>query len=853
MGPFSKKTTKEELSEAPQVEELLKNLEFHKTLQSIITRIAAAASLRDILVDIKEDIRNLFKIHILTIYLIDRPKNEIFTQWDDGREIRFPINYSTLAGCVAQKKRMVHIADAYNEHEIRKIHDLLAIDRTMDKKTGIPTGQIIAAPIMHDHLVLGVLEIMNKKGGDDITDYHQIFLDEIIVALSKALFAHFSFAEIKQRQGAKYQTLIESGLITSIDLDNVLKEATESGEEIASILMARYAISKTDIGGALASHYSCPFVAYSDDLPIPRDLLIGIEKYTLLNMMWVPIKVVKGIIHVAIDDPSDHIRKSKIEDILETKSIQYDVALASDILRYINRFYYSAEEAIPENGIPQADRISKQPPPRSLDTQDDRQTARPEVRQTSPPTKREPSLSTDRVVHQNTSRATPYRQPITPTGPGLASSVPPKNTIEPAGGKPSERPQPIQPKSGDGHQTDSPSLEPLSGIVYQAYSRHASDIHLEPDPVARQVTLRMRIDGQFSGSQTISLAEYETLARQIKTLSHCGALDTPTLQHGKLSLKRPSGDDLHLRVSLIPTRSGMEDIVIHLSNRLRKIPLELLGLSEKAYTDMVTLLRQPRGLILITGPVESGVTTTLHACLDNINSQEVKIWTAEDPVEIVQAGLRQVQIDPQKGWDFPAVLHSFLQADPDVMMVSRIDDPATAKLSMKASVKGLLVLGSLWAESIPDAIERCLEMAKDSHLLFADAILAIVQQRLIKTLCPKCKEKYHPGQEEYIELSRLYGKENFERLHPPYSNALGFFRPKGCPDCRQTGYLGRTCISETMIFTSQIKRMIRRKESPALIYEEAVKSGMTTLMQDGITKVIQGLSDSRHVRLSCLG
>lgn len=394
-------------------------------------------------------------------------------------------------------------------------------------------------------------------------------------------------------------------------------------------------------------------------------------------------------------------------------------------------------------------------------------------------------------------------------------------------------------------------FQPLTNLINNAYSRRASDIHLEPDPQTDQVALRVRIDGQFSTLQALSSDEYETLTRQIKTLANLDAGNTSIIQNGKLSLRRPAGDEIHMRVSFIPTRTGREDTVIHISTRLRKMPLELLGLSQENYTDLVNILRQPRGLILVTGPADSGMTTTLHACLDNINTPSMKIWTAEEPIEIVQDGLRQVQIDPRKGFDFTTVLNSFLTADPDIIMASRINDRTTANLCMQAAIKGCLVLGSLWAESIPDTIERCLDM-ETGHLLFADAMLAIVQQRLIKTLCPKCKEKYHPSHEEYEELSQIYGKDSFEKLNIPYSDAFSLFRPKGCPSCGQTGYLGRMCVSETLIFTPQIKRMIRRKESPLLVYQAAVTSGMTTLMQDGIRKVLQGYSDSRHVRLACL-
>ncbi len=855
----TKKVQKEELSEAPQVEELLKNLEFHKAIQNITSRIMAAESIADIVVNIKEDIRKLFDIHVLTIYLIDKTRKEIFTVLDDGRQYRFPINNATLAGYVAQRKKMVHISDAYNEREIRRLHETLTIDRSMDKKTGISTGQVIACPIMRDNLICGVMEIMIKKGGDKIDDYNQIFLDEITGVLAKALFAQLNFTEVKQTQGVKFESLIQKGILTSDQMDKAIKEVAETRNDLASILMERCNVSRESIASALSAYYACQFISYSEDIPIPRDLLIGIEKYTLTNMMWVPLKVVKGKIHVITDDPFNQTRRNKIEDILETRSIRYDVSIAADILQFIDRFYPSDKQGV--RPLQTSDSPSPQKPfdPENIPLAQVKNEDENTVKSVQPetPVNLEPAdefsdddsfagiiktkksaLSSDKISSSLAFRTEEPSKIEKEKFPDIDDLADIRRRVQ---SKPVVSASPA----------DDQLPQPLTSIITEACGRRASDLHFEPDPQANHVTLRIRIDGQFSTLPSLTYPDYDTLTRQIKVLANLEEQNSSSIQNGKLSLKRPSGHDIHLRVSFIPTRTGMEDTVVHISSKLKKMPLELLGLSEKDYTDLINILRQPRGLILMTGPAHSGLTTTLHACLDNINTPGVKIWTAEEPIEIIQAGLRQVQIDAHKSFDFAGVIQSFLTADPDVIMSSRIDTPATAKLCMQAAIRGRLVLGSLWAESVPDAIEHCLEM-QTGHLVFADAMLAIVQQRLIKTLCPKCKEKYHPSHEGYDELSEIYGKDAFEKLNIPYSNAFSLYRPKGCPDCNQTGYTGRMCVSETLIFTPEIKRMIRRKESPQRVYEAALTSGMTTLMQDGIIKVLQGHSDFRHVRLACL-
>jgi type II secretory ATPase GspE/PulE/Tfp pilus assembly ATPase PilB-like protein len=875
ISTYNQKTQKEEISEAPQVEELLRNLEFHKAIQSITGRISSAETIEEIVVDIKEDIRKLFNIHILTIYLIDKGKKEIFTLERTGnevKEIRFPMDTSSFAGFVAQRKKLLQITDAYNEREIRKINDALSFDSSLDKIYGVVTGQIIASPIVCDGIVLGVIEIMNKKGGDKIDDYQQIFLDEISGFLAKALYTHLNFALAKQKLGTKFDALIQNGAIAPAQMDKALKEANATKEDIATILMEQYHISKNDIGAALADHFACQFSAYDDELPVPHDLLIGIEKSSLVNMLWVPLKVIKGRIHLIIDDPSDHLRKSKIEEILETNSIQYDVALAADILKFIDRFYSSQEnetqvdeefsEPSPENQFEpenivlpptKTDEIIIRPVAKTKQDNGVTSVSQSEVSQQKDVMAEESAKLIDAIELEPEPKPKPKLETHAEDLSG--DKTRPQDEQHPVVEKPSlqiaDIKNVLKKPAVVIHQSKNNIPQVLTDFIIEVSGRGASAIHFEPDPDTNIVRMRIRIDGQFLTHHTMTYGEYETVMNQLKIAANLNVQNRTIIQNGKLILKRPSGDEIKMRVTFIPTQSPLEDAVIHISSKTRKIPLELLGLSERNYTDLVNILQQPRGLVFIVGPTGAGITTTLHACLENINTPDRKIWTAEEPIEIRQNGLRQVQIDPQKGFDFPKVLRSILNADPDVIMVSQVHDPDTANICMKASINGCLVLSTLRVENILDAIERCLDMGIN-HLVFADAMLSIMEQRMIKTLCPKCKEKYHPSQEEYEELAETYGKDAFDKLNISYSYNFNLFRPKGCDTCGQTGYSGRMCVSEIFIFTSQIKRMIRRKESPESIYSTAIAQGMTTLLQDGISKVFQGHSDSRHVRLSCL-
>jgi type II secretory ATPase GspE/PulE/Tfp pilus assembly ATPase PilB-like protein len=237
--------------------------------------------------------------------------------------------------------------------------------------------------------------------------------------------------------------------------------------------------------------------------------------------------------------------------------------------------------------------------------------------------------------------------------------------------------------------------------------------------------------------------------------------------------------------------------------------------------------------------------------LRNINTPARKIWTAEDPVEISQHGLRQVQVQPKIGFDFATAMRSFLRADPDVIMVGEMRDFETAKIGVEASLTGHLVLSTLHTNSAPETIVRLLEMGIDP-LNFADALLCVLAQRLVRTLCKNCKEAYHPSKDEYNEMIEVYGEEQFAKLNLPYKDDVVFHRPKGCDECDKTGYRGRMGIHELLVASDNIKRMVQKKETAESLRNASIAEGMTTLLQDGIIKAIQGHTDLKQVRRVCI-
>ncbi len=401
-------------------------------------------------------------------------------------------------------------------------------------------------------------------------------------------------------------------------------------------------------------------------------------------------------------------------------------------------------------------------------------------------------------------------------------------------------------------EEDSAVVQLVNKIILDAFARGASDIHIEPYPGKQNTMVRIRVDGACTVYQTIPFAYRNAVVSRIKIMSDLDIAERRLPQDGKIKFKKYGGKDIELRVATIPTQGQMEDVVMRILAAGEPIPLSKMGFSEHNYENFIASVVKPYGLILVCGPTGSGKTTTLHSALAYINKTETKIWTAEDPVEITQKGLRQVQVKPKIGFNFAAAMRSFLRADPDVIMVGEMRDKETTHIGIEASLTGHLVFSTLHTNSAPESIIRLLDMGMDPFN-FADAILCILAQRLVRTLCPDCKKEYNPSKEEYDELVREFEPELFEKtVNIPYSNDLALFKPAGCELCNNTGYRGRMGIHELLTGTDPMKVLIQRRAKMEEIRDQAVLDGMMTLKQDGIEKIFAGHTDLLQVRKVCI-
>jgi type II secretory ATPase GspE/PulE/Tfp pilus assembly ATPase PilB-like protein len=400
-------------------------------------------------------------------------------------------------------------------------------------------------------------------------------------------------------------------------------------------------------------------------------------------------------------------------------------------------------------------------------------------------------------------------------------------------------------------ETDSAIVQFVNKMIYDARKKRASDIHIESQPGKHTTEIRFRIDGACTPYQTVPYQHKRALVSRLKIMANMNIAEKRLPQDGKIQFKRFGGEDMELRVATLPITAGVEDVSLRILDSGGLISLEMLGFNDIILNRFKQLIEMPYGVVLVVGPTGSGKTTTLHAALAHINLPESRILTAEDPVEITQKGLRQLQIQPKIGLTFASAMRSFLRCDPDVIMVGEMRDQETARIAIEASLTGHLVFSTLHTNNSAETVTRLLDMGIDSFN-FADAVLGILAQRLVRTLCEDCRESLHPTEEESNNLAREYGEEEFTHLKIDDAANLALYTAKGCDKCNNTGYHGRIAIFELLVGSDEVKRLIQLQRPTGEVHEQAKKEGMVTLKQDGILKIFQGITDLAEVRKVCI-
>jgi type II secretory ATPase GspE/PulE/Tfp pilus assembly ATPase PilB-like protein len=417
---------------------------------------------------------------------------------------------------------------------------------------------------------------------------------------------------------------------------------------------------------------------------------------------------------------------------------------------------------------------------------------------------------------------------------------------------------------------DNELVKLVNKVIVDAYNQGASDIHIEPYPGKAKTEIRFRKDGSLGPYIEVPSSYRAALAARLKIMCDLDISEKRKPQDGKIKFKKFGPLDIELRVATIPTAGGVEDIVMRILSAGEPLPLDKMGFSATNLERLQSAVSKPYGLFFCCGPTGSGKTTTLHSVLKYLNTPDTKIWTAEDPVEITQKGLRQVQVNKKAGLDFAVIMRAFLRADPDIIMVGEMRDKETTSTGIEASLTGHLVFATLHTNSAPESIVRLLDMGMDPFN-FSDALLGILAQRLAKRLC-SCKQPYTPESAELTSFLREYcdelmGTASFksdpkgamEAVYRDWVKAYGndkgqltFYKPVGCDKCGGSGFKGRCGLHELLIATDRLKKAIQEHARVAEMLAICLDEGMRTLKQDGMEKCLTGVTQLKEVRSVCI-
>jgi type II secretory ATPase GspE/PulE/Tfp pilus assembly ATPase PilB-like protein len=752
-----------------------RELSYRKRLVEIANVINSAPGIPEILVDLKDKMLDLVDAERVTIFALDTKNQELFSLFKAGqevKEIRVPKTFASIAGFTALSRKTANVRDAYDPNDLARFHASVRFDARWDKASGFRTRQVLSTPILFDKYLLGVLQLINKRGGGQFSATDEQASEELAKILGIAFYNQHRAA--RTNKPSKFGGLVDKGLVSEKDMEKVISSARVNQIDVAKVLREELDIPREEILAAMAQFYNTGFWVPADEV-MPEDLKGRVSLDFLKKNVCAPLERQGTTVRVAVEDPYDLTRLDSIKAMNIAPRYEFVVGLRDDILDYVRASYGETGPAVEEADL-------------------------------------------GRIILD--------------LGTGEEDEV--EGGVE-------EEPE-ID-------ETDSGVVRLCNQIIIDAYNRGASDIHIEPYGKRSPTIVRLRIDGECEKYIEVPAPHRNALVQRLKIMSKLDIAEKRKPQDGKIRFRGPMGS-IELRVATIPTSGGNEDVVMRILAASKPIPLDKMGFSQRNISEFKALLEKPYGIALVVGPTGSGKTTTLHSALGFINRIETKIWTAEDPVEITQPGLRQVQVHPKIDFTFAAAMRSFLRADPDVIMVGEMRDHETAAIGIEASLTGHLVFSTLHTNSAPETIIRLLDMDIDPFN-FADALLGIMAQRLVRTLC-KCKEAYVPSQEEFAELMQEYGMEAWKNLGVTYSPSFQLARPKGCSKCGDTGYKGRMGIHELLVASDPVKRLVQKRAPVEELRQQAMAEGMTTLLQDGIQKVLGGRTDFKQVRAVCM-
>lgn len=751
-----------------------RELEYRKKLTSITNQINSAESIPQILMSLKDKIIEVLDAERLTIYAIDTKNQELYSIQKVGdvpKEIRVPKSFASIAGFTALARKTINISDAYDAAELTKFHPNLRFDIRWDKQSGFRTKSVLAAPIMFEKYLLGVVQLINHRHGGGFTAQDEDGAEELARILGIAFYNQHRAA--RQSKPSRLGALIDKGIVSEKDIEQAVGNARVNNTSVEKVLIDDFKVPKEEIGKSLAAFYGTQVFMWDGEQTIASDIKERVTADIWKKYVAAPVERRPGQLVVAVDDPQDLTRLDGLRAMNLAPRYEFWVGMKHEILAYISNSYGEKE----------------------AQTQD----------------------------------AADLAKIINMLGDGETGEVEDEKVPE-----------------AEIDETDSGIVRLANQMIIEAFNRGASDIHVEPDGAKNPCLIRIRIDGECEKFMEIPGPHRNALVQRLKIMAKLDISERRKPQDGKIRFKYSKGV-IELRVATIPTTNANEDVVMRILAGSKPLPLDKMGFSEYNLANFKTMVQKPYGICLVVGPTGSGKTTTLHSALGFINTIDMKIWTAEDPVEITQKGLRQVQVQPKIDFTFAAAMRSFLRADPDVIMVGEMRDHETAAIGIEASLTGHLVFSTLHTNSAPETITRLLDMKIDPFN-FADALLGILAQRLMRTLCSKCKEPYHPTVQDFNDIVEAYGPDYFDRTGVEYTPELMLYKPKGCQVCNNSGFKGRMGVHELLVGSDEVKRAVQGRAPIDELRKIAQDQGMRTLLQDALEKMFAGVVDYKQAR-----
>jgi len=718
------------------------------------------------------DLKALFQVEQIRLYKCDPQSKELVALVQkDGlpREVRLQVSANSVAGYTAMSQLPL-ILKNLDFSELEEVHPSLRFDREYDKLIGVDSVNLVSMPIQHENVLLGVLQLLNKKDGG-FTREDEAYCRLIVGIMGQPLL------EERNMPKGPFEQLVLQGVVARNQLDDALSRSAKRGISASRLLQLDYGVDPEAIGASLEQYYQTPFVRFHDN-PVSEHALKGMNRQYLINNLWVPIQVRGDKVVILVNNPHDSEKIEDIRRIVNAREYEFRVGLPEEIMAFLGD-----RSQLPKSGGAAKAKLEAHKMTEEEEPED---------------------LADDYDVDEDLTDSFADLEEVAEEGVEVAR-------IE---------------EEDISQESRQLAVRFVNKIIMHAHKTGASDIHIEPSRPGRPGVVRMRIDG--SCEPVVSVG--------IKIMSNLNISERRLPQDGKAKV-RFKGRELELRVATLPTVHG-ESAVLRMLSSGRALPFEKLNLSEANATQIERLMIKPHGIFLVVGPTGSGKTTTLHSILARINTPDKKIWTVEDPVEITQPGLQQVQVESAIGLDFPRIMRAFLRADPDVILVGEMRDLQTAQIGVEASLTGHMVFSTLHTNSAAETVTRLLEMGVES-LNFSEALHGILAQRLVKTLCTQCRDPHPPTDEEWEFLVSQYGADYFPELRIERASAK-VYRAKGCGRCSQTGYRGRTGIHELLVATPEIRKAISRKLLAEEIARMAIEQGMRTLYQDGIAKIFKG-------------